>query len=185
MGRLTDLRRVFLLGGAFLLAACAGYGGSSLKDGVATLDDVVASMGEPAMRWQDADGREQLAYPRGPAATETFMVYIGADGRLERIEEVLNNKYFVRVVPGQSDKAAVLRLLGPSQPQWTAYFKARDELAWEWRVCDDGDLAAFFGVLFDGTSGIVRSTYHRPDYVSRRWPDGGSVAGCGRSAPRD
>ena len=40
----------------------------------------------------------------------------------------------------------------------TLYFAARDELVWEWRWCDDWSEPARFNVLFDGTSGKVRST---------------------------
>ena len=58
--------RVAVLVITVLLSACASYSGSNLKPGVATLPEVTASMGEPAMRWKDPDGREQLAYPRGP-----------------------------------------------------------------------------------------------------------------------
>lgn len=158
-----------------VLSACAGYGGSSLKPGIATLPEVIATMGEPAMRWNDADGRVQLAYPRGPAGTKTFMVFLGADGRLDRIENVLDMVHFARIDNGQSDQAAVLRILGPSQPQWTAYFKARDELVWEWHFCDSWNQLAFFDVLFDATTGIVRTTFQRPDLSG--WD--GVAPGCG------
>lgn len=168
------LVRTALLCSTLLLAACAAYSGSGLKAGVAGVADVIATMGEPAMRWKDADGREQLAYPRGPAGTQTFMVFVGSDGRLERIEGVLDMTHFARLEPGKSDQAAVLRLLGPSQPQWTAYFRARDELVWEWRYCDGWNQKAFFDVLFDATTGIMRTSYSRPDSDGR-----GSLAGCG------
>ena len=157
--------RTVLIGITVLLSACAGYSGSNLQPGVATLPEIVASMGEPAMRWKDADGREQLAYPRGPAGTQTFMAFIGTDGRLERIEGVLDMQHFARIEPGKSDKESVLRLLGPSQPQWNAYFKARDELVWEWRFCDGWSKLARFDVLFDATTGVVRTTYQRPDLI--------------------
>jgi len=170
------LVRLALLGSVLVLSACAGYSGSNLKPGVATLSEVVATMGAPAMRWKDADGREQLAYPRGPVGTQTFMAFIAPDGRLERIEGVLDMAHFARIEPGKSDQAAVLGLLGPSQPQWTAYFKARDELVWEWRFCDSWNALAFFDVLFDATTGIVRTTYQRSDL---RGPDG-RAPGCSR-----
>jgi hypothetical protein len=60
--------------------------------------------------------------------------------------------------PGKSDKESVLRLLGPPVPQWTNYFKARDELVWEWQFCDSWNQLARFDVLFDATSGIVRTS---------------------------
>ena len=162
------LIRMAVVGMALFLFGCASYGGSGLKPGVATLPEVVVVMGEPAMRWKDADGREQLAYPRGPQGTQTFMVFMGPDGRLERIEHALDMGHFARIVPGKSDQAEVLRLLGPSQPQWTAYFEARDELVWEWRFCDNWGMVAFFDVLFDATTGIVRTAYQRPDDSSGR-----------------
>lgn len=158
------------------LSACAGFGGSDLRPGVSALSDVVASMGVPAMRWKDPDGREQLAYPRGPAATQTFMVFVGPDGRLERIEKVLDMEHFSRIQIGKSDMASVLRLLGPVPPQNVAYFRARDELVWSWLFCDSWSQQAFFDVLFDGTTGVVRSTQQRPNYSA--W--NGIVPECGR-----
>ena len=113
-------------------------------------------MGEPAMRWQDSDGSLQLAYPRGPSGFHTFMVRLGPDGTLQRIENVMDPHGFAQIRPGMTE-ARVLRMLGPPYPVWTAYFKPRDELVWEWRYCNDGGLAARFNVLFDGTSGAVRS----------------------------
>jgi len=161
------LKRFLQVSLVFLLSACASYSGSNLKPGLATLPDVLAAMGEPAMRWDDPDGRVQLAYPRGPSGTQTFMVLLAADGRLAQIKNVLDSEHFARIESGKSDQNAVLRILGPSQPHWSAYFKARDELVWEWRFCDSWGQLARFDVLFDATSGIVRSTYQRPDLMGR------------------
>ena len=113
----SGLIRVAALSVSMLLSACAGYSGSNLKPGIATLPEVIATMGEPAMRWKDADGSEQLAYPRGPAGTQTYMAFFGNNGRLQRIDGVLDMVFFARIEPGKSDKAAVLRLLGPSTPR--------------------------------------------------------------------
>ena len=139
---------------AFLLAACASYSGTGLKPGESRLEDVLRIMGDPAMRWQDADGARQLAYPRG---IHSFMVHIGPDGRMQDIENVLNTKTFARIRPDLT-KDQVLRILGPSEPSGTAYFKARDELVWEWRYCDEWNEAARFDVLFDGSKETVRKT---------------------------
>ena len=170
-------RRAAQLVFAALLSACAGYGGSGLKPGLSTRSDVLGSMGEPDLRWKDADGREQLAYTRGPEGTETYMVYLAADGRLERIEAVLEPGHFARIEPGQSDQAAVLRLLGPPQPQMTVHFRHSGETAWRWRFCDSLSRQALFSVVFDADTGLVRSTYQRPDY---RFP-GGEVPSCGQT----
>ncbi|MFT3849359.1 MAG: hypothetical protein QM739_12025 [Propionivibrio sp.] len=156
-----------LAASAALLAGCASYDGRGLQPGVSSLDEVLATMGTPAMQWKDPDGRMQLAYPRGPAGLQTFMAFVDAQGRLERIEGVLDTPHFARIEPGKSDQAAILRLLGPPQPQWTMYFERRDELVWEWRFCDDWSQVARFDVLFDGMSGIVRTAYQRPELRGR------------------
>ena len=170
------MARIFALNFAVLLSACAGYGGSNLKLGVDMVPEVVASMGAPAMRWKEPDGREQLAYPRGPSGTQTFMVFMGADGRLQRIEQVLDSEYFARIGHGKSTMSDVLKILGPSPTQWISYFKARDELVWSWRFCDSWSSLAFFDVLFDASTGVVRSASQRPDLSG---PDGVAPR-CGR-----
>jgi hypothetical protein len=146
---------IALLSAAFL-AACASYSGSSLTPGEARLDDVQALMGAPAMRWQGADGSVQLAYPRGPLGYHTFMVNLGPDGRLKSIANVLEPAGFAHIRPGMT-KDEVLRVLGPPNDNLTVYFKARDELVWDWRFCSDFNAPARFQVLFDNTAGTVRS----------------------------
>jgi hypothetical protein len=140
-----------------LLAGCAGYGGKGLAPGFADEAEVVRVMGQPAMQWTDPDGARQLAYPRGPTGVHTFMVRLGPDGRLLRIENALEPTRFAQLRPNMG-QAEVLRLLGPGVADWTAYFKARDELVWGWRYCDDGGKLARLYVLFDGTRLTVRST---------------------------
>ena len=140
-----------------LLAGCASYSGSGLKPGEARIEDVHALMGPPALRWQDADGSVQLAYPRGPLGFHTFMVQLGPDGRLQSIANVLDEDSFARIRAGLSSEQ-VLRVLGPPDYSASVYFKARDELVWDWRYCDGFGRPAHFMVLYDGTSGAVRST---------------------------
>lgn len=142
---------------ALLLAACASYGGRGLVPGNSELAEVLRVMGEPAMRWQEPDGSLQLAYPRGPAGVHTFMVHIGPDGKLQRIENALEYRGFMQLRPGMSE-AQVLQILGPPYAGWTGYFKARDERVWEWRYCDDMYNAAHFSALFDATSRTLRTT---------------------------
>jgi hypothetical protein len=140
-----------------LLGACASYSGRDLKPGVDRLENVVEAMGQPAMRWQNPDGSVQLAYPRGPMGYHTYMVHIGSDGKLQQIENVLDEKNFARIQPGMT-KEDVLHIIGPSYAPWTAYFKARDELAWEWRYCNTWNAATRFHVLFDNSKATVRKT---------------------------
>ena len=171
------LRFMGLICTALLFSGCASYGGSNLKPGESTLSDVIAIMGEPTMRWRESDGREQLAYPRGPYGTQTFMVFTDNNERLVRIEKVLNMEHFARIEIGKSDQASVLKLLGPVTSPWNVvYFKARDELVWSWLFCDSFNQRTYFDALFDGTTGIVRTTQQRLNFGG--W---NSVAlGCGQ-----
>lgn len=163
-------RLAFLL--LLFLAGCASDG-AGLKPGEATLADVLAAMGKPAMRWENPDRSLQLSFPRGPAGYRSYMVYLGPDGRLQHLENVMTDAAFAKVRPGMS-QAEVTRILGPSEPEWTVYFPARRELVWEWRYCDDWSNGARFDVLFDGDSGKVRSTLSRREFCGK------SICICGR-----
>lgn len=149
-----------------LLAACASYSGSGLKPGEARLEDAQRLMGPAAMRWRDADGSVQLAYPRGPFGRHTFMVKLGPDGRLQSIANALEDTSLAKIQAGLTEEQ-VLRILGPPDHGRTIYFKARDELVWDWRICASYGASARFQVLFDQTRGTVRSTMIQPDYVGR------------------
>ena len=137
-----------------LVVACASNSGTGPRPEEAQLENVLRNMGNPAIRWQDPDGTQQLAYPRG---IHTFMVYVGPDGKMQRIENVMNMKTYAHILPDMT-KDQVLRILGPSLSSASAYFKARDEQVWEWRYCDDWNETARFDILFDGNKEVVRST---------------------------
>lgn len=167
MDRKLPVKKICLIVfSALLISACASYSGSKLTPGVSSYQEVVAMMGEPAMLWQNPDGSRQLAYPRGPTGTQTFMAYLDAEQKLLRIDKALEMNVFARIQTGMS-KEQVLRLIGPPQPQETQYFKARDELAWSWLFCDSWNTLAYFDVLFDASSGTVRSTGQRQRLVGR------------------
>ncbi|MBL8412908.1 MAG: hypothetical protein JNM42_00535 [Propionivibrio sp.] len=163
-GKLSAGLRGLLVISVLLVSACAGYSGSNLRPGVSTLPEVIASMGEPAMVWKNPDGSEQLAFPRGPAGTQTFMAHVGPDGKLQRIEAVLDMAHFNRVQAGMS-KDEVLRVLGPSGSMWTQFYSRSNELAWSWLFCNSWNVQEFFDVMFDASTGIVRSTGLHPNLM--------------------
>jgi len=150
---------------AVLIAGCASYGGRGLQPGVSSRDDVIALMGQPAMRFAEVDGGELLAYPRGPAGYHTYMLRIDSGGMLVSRENVLEPKHFARLRPGMTQEE-VMRVIGPPWPSWTVYFAARDELVWEWRWCDDFAEPARFYVLFDGSTLQLRSTGNLTERLS-------------------
>ena len=153
---------------ALVIAGCASYNGRGLKPGTSTVDDVIQLMGQPAMRWQEPGDGELLAYPRGPAGFDTFMVMIDSKGIMSSLQGVLDMQHFA-LIRQDMTKDDVLRILGPSQPQWTVSFERRDELVWEWRYCDAWNEPARFNVLFDNTTGLVRSTQSYTESMLKRF----------------
>lgn len=168
---MSALRRLSPLLAALLLGACATLGtpgGFGLQPGVHTLTEVEARLGPPSLRWRNADGSEQLAYPQGPAGLQTWMAHGDPSGRLLRLENVLDSSHFSQIRPGQDDHESVLRRLGPPDPGRSVYYEARDELAWEWRFCDDWSRLARLDVLFDASTGKVRSVQQRRELYGPR-----------------
>jgi hypothetical protein len=155
--RLLKAGRWWAAAGVVTLAGCASYDGRGLEPGISTLQDVVATMGQPAERWTAPDHSMQLSYPRGPAGYHSYMVLLDGAGRLEHIQNVMDEAYFDRISRGMAE-SDVLRTIGPPVPAWTNYFEARRELVWEWRYCNEFGEAARFDVLFDGDRHDVRST---------------------------
>lgn len=146
---------LFLL--TLLLSACASLGGPNFTPGTTTQGEVFSYMGPPAHYSEEANGVKRFFWPTGPAGTSTIMARFDVKQRLLTYEEVLNMPHFAGIQSGMS-MDEVKHLIGPPYAGWTTYFKARDELVWEWRYCDSWNGAARFNVLFDGTSKKVRST---------------------------
>jgi len=165
------LRVGLQLAGVLGLSACA-LSPARLVPGAATRQDVLATLGPPARAWTLPDGGEQLAFTTGPAGYQTRMVFLAPDGRLIRIEDALREPVLDRIEAGMSEDA-VLRLVGPPVPEWTADFEVRREHVLEWRFCSQFSQITRFDVLFDRDSGRVRSTL--------RWvePCGQEVCYCG------
>jgi hypothetical protein len=109
-------------------------------------------VGAPTTVWKNPDGSELWQYPQGYYATQTFIVTMGPDRRVQEVHQVLNEDYFSRVQPGMS-RDDVFRLLGRPREVW--YFGARDEEVWIWRYYETAYM--FFNVLFDRTRGTVRT----------------------------
>lgn len=163
-----------------LLAGLTACVGQPFKPGVDNESTVVQRMGPPVLEWTHADGSRQLAYPTGPFGVHTHMVRIAPDGLLQSIENVLTEDHFARVKQGMSMEE-VLQLLGPVDPSGgVTYFERRDELVWEWLYCPDWRRLSRFYVLFDGTTGKVRSTMSLMDFECERFWRGAGGCGCAR-----
>lgn len=96
---------------ALWLAGCVGYGPGDLKPGQPEAD-VRTRMGEPTTQARLADGGKRLDYGRGPYGKHTYRVELDAAGRVQRIEQLLNERNF-NALPLGIGSAEVLDRLGP------------------------------------------------------------------------
>ena len=137
---------------AFTLAACASYSGYGLHPGSSAADDVVRTMGKPALELEEPGGGHELFYPKGPLGTETFVAHVDASGVLKGIDQVLDDGHFRAIHEGQT-RDEVLRLIGP--PGDTMRFR-NGTYAWVWRFQDTWGYLSNFNVSFNA-SGVVVS----------------------------
>lgn len=138
---------------SWLLAGCDQKRVEKLEEGVSTEADVRTQFGEPAATYNEADGGKTLEYPRQPAGQTTYMIGIGADGRMSLLRQVMKPSEFSKITPGL-DKAQVRRLIG--RPAKTQVYELKREEEWTWRWLD-GQSPKVFGVTFDA-DGKVQST---------------------------
>jgi len=146
------MRNVLLLAAAAALAGCASYGSSSLIPSGSTESEVRATMGAPALTFDEDGGSKRLVYPRGPLGLETYMADIGPDGRVVSVANVLKDETFYRVHAGMT-KDEILRLIGP--PGETMAFPRSQTHAWDYRYMDTWGYRAIFSVTFNAQDVVV------------------------------
>lgn len=111
-----------------LLQACSGYAPPDLLAGISR-EALLARMGPPDMV-RPMDSGTRLEFPRGPFGKHTWFVYLDAQGRAIRSEQVLTEDNFNRVHPGMTQDE-LRRLLGrPGEVQGLA--RSRGEV-WSYR----------------------------------------------------
>ena len=136
-----------------LLSCLVLFGGCatphSLVPGQSTAADARARMGPPTDTRMDPSGDQLLEYATGPEGFETYIVRIGADGKVKEVTQLLVEDQFARVVPGKMTKAEVRDLLGRPSDE-TTY---RTGLTWSWRIHRGGVAPGYMVVTFnpDGT----------------------------------
>jgi hypothetical protein len=92
-----------------LLSACSSYAPPGVLTGISRAE-LVAQMGPPDLARQ-LDTGTRLEFPRGPYGKHTWFVYLDANGRVTRAEQVLTEQNFSRISVGMSQNE-VLQLLG-------------------------------------------------------------------------
>lgn len=101
---------------ASILYGCAGYSphqghfGNRQEIIGESRDAVIVKMGQPE-RVQSVDGVDVLHFPRGPAGSHTYFVYIDGSDRVAKWEQVLTEERFSTIQPGMSSDQ-VIGILG-------------------------------------------------------------------------
>jgi hypothetical protein len=134
-----------------LLAACAHPG--RVPPGTPA-GEVQRILGAPAFEFGTPEGGRKLAYPMGPLGTETYMVHLDRDGRVARVEQVLNDTQFLGIQPGVTTGQEVRYLIGP--PYRVTRFDNLRQDAWDYRFRDSWGYQADFSVMVDDR-GVVAS----------------------------
>jgi hypothetical protein len=143
-----------------LLAGCASYSGSSLVVGKSTAADVESLMGKPAERVETLGGGSVFYYPRGPFGRETYAVVLGADEKVQAVEQRLTDANIAKLVVGTSTTKEVRELFGP--PSMTTRFPRLKRDVWGYPM-DNIAMPYVLYVQFS-VDGIVREVFKMKDY---------------------
>jgi hypothetical protein len=143
---------------ALLAASCASYDGHTLRPGISTEAELRQVMGQPAAQFSNGDGSRELAYPRGPLGTQTYMAHVSRDGIVQSVKPVLSDDVFNAIQPGMTQEE-VLRLIGP--PRETMSFARSGTVAWDYKYRDTWGYDAIFSVTFDASGRVVSKISQR------------------------
>ncbi|HZX33025.1 MAG TPA: outer membrane protein assembly factor BamE [Rhodocyclaceae bacterium] len=144
---------------AAVLPACDADNLKSIRPGVTTGAEVEARMGPPGAEYGNEDGSVTWEYSRQPNGIECYMITLGPDRIVARVEQVLTEANLARVGEGM-DREQVRRLLG--RPGSVNIYERLNEEVWDWRVAGTIPTEeAHFHVHFDTGSGLVKKTSRR------------------------
>jgi hypothetical protein len=152
---------------AALLAGCATPDRDArLQPGIAQEADVIAFYGQARRIWPEADGGRTLEYSSQPMGRHCYMVRLGPDGRLVRVEDGLSAANRARIEPGMTPEQ-VSRLLCAERSR--VFFPLSGEDVWDWTVEPEQiGYGLRFNVHFK--DGRVARTSQSMVFPSRRFP---------------
>ena len=139
-----------------LMAACLLFSGCANLPGIApgtSAAAVEAADGKPFRMWPEAGGGSSWEYPLGPEGRYTYMVRLGPDGRVSRVDQVLGWDTFTLITRGMP-MAEVEHLLG--RPYSTGTMPMTGQTVWAWRFVEDVWRRCFYA--YGGPDGRVIST---------------------------
>lgn len=157
-------KRFFSLAAALLLAACAGpFAGPAIAPGTPR-DEVLARMGQPTRAVALPGGGQRLQYSLQPAGQHAWMVDLDAAGRVAAVRQVLTEREFRRIVPGEWTRADIEREFGPpARIDGVASWNG-PVMTYRWR--DMGGADMFYWVYLD-PQGVVRRAHPGMEFRDR------------------
>jgi hypothetical protein len=137
------LLTILALSLAGFLAGCGSTG--SLVPGQSSQADVRARLGAPTEVRKDRNGDELWEYAGGAEGHETYLVRIGADGKVKEVTQLVTEERLLTLVPGRTTRPEVRTLLGrPAEERMTGVGET-----WSWRYVADGGLRGHLYVSFN------------------------------------
>jgi hypothetical protein len=131
-----------------LLAGCASP--TSFAPG-SSIVDVRARVGTPTDIRFDRNGDELWEYAQGPEGFETYLVRVGADGKVKEVTQILTDDQLMKIVPGTMTKADARNLLGrPSDQTFTGA-----GTVWSWRFKRNGVQPGYLTVRFNPDNTVM------------------------------
>jgi outer membrane protein assembly factor BamE (lipoprotein component of BamABCDE complex) len=148
------------------VGACDLQNIAELEPGVSTDADVREKFGQPEAVWEGEDGAQVYEYNRQPAGHVNYMITVGANGILVKVEQVLTEAQFARVQPGMPLEQ-VRRLLG--KPAKVTPFDLQREIHHDWRYLAGATTedSRLFTVVFDRDLRVIRTGRSRDPELDR------------------
>jgi hypothetical protein len=152
------------LAAALLLAACASpFDAASLAPGTPR-DEVIARIGQPTRVVPLPGGAQRLQYSLQPGGQYAWMVDLDPAGRVIGARQVLNERDFERIVPGQWTGADVEREFGPPARVDAVASWNGPVLTYRWKDLQGADM--FYWVYLD-PQGVVQRAHPGMEFHDR------------------
>ena len=146
------MRPIALLLPLLLLCGCASYSGYGLKPGTSRQADVRAMMGAPYAIHKGAPGyAESWEYSHQPMGRQTYMVRFDTEGRVLRVDQVLQVMNVQVLTIGLSTRDDVRDVFG--RPGYVTRWHQGTE-SWDY-FAKDGPRRIIIGVTFDPAGRVI------------------------------
>lgn len=149
-------KSLLLLAATLSLAACAAPFASPGMPAGTPHGEVLARMGQPTRVVPLANGAQRLQYSLQPAGQAAWMVDLDASGRVTSSRQVLVEREFNRIVPGQWTRADVEREFGPPARIERVASWNGPLMTYRWRDLQSADM--FYWIYLD-PQGVVRQAH--------------------------